>query len=898
VNVDAEPQGALPQGTLTLLFADVEGSTRLLNVLGDRYREVRTRSRELVRTAAHDHGGREVDWAGDGVFLVFERARDALGAAVQLQRALADEPWKPDEAVRLRMGVHTGEPALDEEGYVGIDVVIAARICSAAHGGQIVVSGTTRQIVASERADGIALRSLGEHRLKDVPTPLPLFQLVAPGLADTFPPLSTLGGATLPTLHHRLVGRAEHVARIEELLGRPDVRLVTITGPGGSGKSRLALEVAAEVATRRPVHLVPLAPIADPALVPAAIARALEVREASDRPLLASVAEALRGTRTLLYLDNLEHLAAAARHVGDLLEAVPDLDILVTSRSPLRLSSEHVLPLDPLSEAEAVELFVELATARGVRLAEERAPEIAAICRRLDCLPLAIELVVARLAFLSARQLLQALDAGLALDLEGPFDLPERQRTLRATLDWSYALLSPAQRALLGALAVFAGGCTLGDAQTVAGETDTLLADLETLVLGSLVRGSASGGEVRLSMLETVREDALDRLVAEGRLEPLRCRHGEHFLGIALAADAGLRGPEHRQWTDRLERELDNLRAALDWLLEAGRSADALQAIAALDRFWRAQAHVTEARRLLASGLERSAEAPPEIRAQALQCAGHLAMGQSDWDGATPLLEEAVALFRIAGRDGDAVEALGYLSFVALRRGELDRARSLAEEAQAAAAELGSARAKAISLTAIGDVAWVGHDHAQAVARYEEALALTRGLDDPLLETNTVYNLGMAAFQGEDRPRARAAFREALELAEDLHEVPHLAAARFMLAELDVLEADATSAEAHAREALALYTELEDDRSRARCLVILAATACTGDRTVEAARLLGVAERLRGVDAPDEFEQPLLTRIVPELEAALGLEGFATAKRDGGRAGTDLRHVVVTGATK
>jgi predicted ATPase len=896
VNEDAAPAHALPEGTLTLLFADVEGSTRLLNLLGDRYREVRTRSRELVRTATHDHGGREVDWAGDGVFLVFERASDALGAAVQLQRSLAEEPWKPDEAVRLRMGIHTGEPDLDEEGYVGIDVVIAARICSAAHGGQIVVSGATRELVGGERTDGVELRLLGEHRLKDVPTPLPLFQLVVPGLADTFPPLSTLGGATLPTLHHRLVGRSEQVARIEELLGRPDVRLVTVTGPGGSGKSRLALEVAAEAATRRRVHLVPLAPIADPALVPAAIARVLEVREAPDRPLLASVAEALRGTRTLLYLDNLEHLATAARQVGELLEAVPDLDILVTSRAPLRLSSEHVLPLDPLPEAEAVELFVELATARGIHLDPNRRPEISGICRRLDCLPLAIELVVARLAFLSPGQLLAALGKGLALDLEGPFDLPERQRTLRATLDWSYALLSETQRSLLGALAVFAGGSTLTDAEAVADVAETFLSDLEALVLGSLVRGSAAGGEVRLSMLATVRDDALERLVADGRLEPLRRRHAEHFLGIALAAETGLRGPEHRQWTDRLERELDNLRVALDWLLDAGRSADALRAIAALDRFWRAQAHVAEARRLLASGLERSPEMPPEIRAQALQCAGHLAMGQSDWAGAAPLLEEAVALFGAAGREGDAVEALGYLSFVALRRGEIDHARSLAEEAQAAATALGSARAKAISLTAVGDVAWVEREHGQAVARYEEALALTRGLDDPLLEANTVYNLGMAAFQGGDRARARSAFREALELAEELREVPHLAAARFMLAELDALEGEAATAETHAREALALYTDLEDDRSRARCLVILAATTSGGDHAVEAARLLGAAEALRGTDDPDEFEQPLLAGLIPALESVLGRESFASAKALGKR--DPSSGVVVAGATK
>jgi predicted ATPase len=756
------------------------------------------------------------------------------------------------------------------EGYVGVDVVVAARICAAAHGGQVVLSRTTRELVGASLPAGTSLRSLGDHRLKDVPEPQPLYQLVGEDLPEAFPPLSTLGGATLPTLHHRLVGRAEQLAGIEALLARRDVRLVTVTGPGGAGKSRLALEVAAEVATGRPVHLVGLASISDPALVPAAIARAIGARESPGRPLLQSVADALAGTRTLLYLDNLEHLAAAAGHVRALLDAVPDLDVLATSRAPLRLSGEHVVRVDPLPVDEAVELFLDLAETRGARLREAPAPEIREICTRLDCLPLAIELVTARLTFLSPAQLLEALDQGLSLELEGPRDLPERQRTLRATIDWSYGLLEEGQRELHGVLAVFAGGSTLEDARAVAGDPEGFLADLEALVLGSLVRGEAADGNVRLSMLETIREDALARLERDGQLEGLRRRHAELFLGRALVAEAGLHGTEQASWTDRLERELDNLRAALDWLLARDRIEDVLRAISALDRFWRAQAHLTETRDRLAAALERSGTVSARTRGLALRCSGHMAMGQSDWRGAVPLLEEAISLFRECGDEAEEVTTLSLLSFVALRLDDPERAAELAREALEVARVLGDDRSTIFALMALGDVAWVEGDHDRAVAQYEEAVTLSRGTGDPLLIVNAVYNLGMAAFQGSMLERATPAFEEALALGRDLHDAPHIAAAQFMLGHLDSLVGDVESAREHASESLALYTELEDDRSRARCLVILAAAAAGDGSFEEAARLLGAAEALRGDDPPDLFELRTLERFLGDLESRLG----------------------------
>jgi len=875
----------LPSGTVTLLFADVEGSTRLLHALGERYAPVRARMRALVRATASKSGGHEVDWAGDGVFLAFGGARDAVFAAAELQRSLAEEPWSQGEALRLRIGIHTGEPELDEEGYVGLDVHVAARICGAAHGGQVLVSRTTRDFVGDDPGAGISFRPLGSHRLKDVPSPEQLFQLLAPGLVETFPPLRTLGGATLPALHHRLVGRRKDLTATLSLLARPEVRLVTITGPGGAGKSRLALEAASLTAVERPVHLVGLAPVSDPELVPAAIARALGVREAAGRPLTESIADTLASTGALLLLDNFEHLAAAAPYIVALLDRASDLDVLTTSRVPLRLSGEHVVPLEPLTVYEASTLFAELAAARGVVLHDDSLPAVREICRRLDGLPLAIELVAARLAVLPPAQLLRALEEGLALEMEGPVDLPPRQRTLRATIDWSYGLLSEGQRELHQALAVFAGGCTLDDGRALAGAPSSFFPDLEALVAGSLLRSDVTDGEVRLSLLETVREDAVDRLIAAGRLDELRRRHAERFLELAVTAGVALEGPDQAEWLERLERELDNIRAALDWCLASGRVEDALRAVSALGRFWRAHSHVTEARRWLAQGLARADGLPVDVQADALWAAARQAVAQSDEAAAVPLLEQALGLYRKLGRPRETAFALGELGWIAFGRGEFDRAEMLYEEALAVARATADARAISATLNRLADIFSAREDHGRALVLHEEALALRRTLDDPLLVTDSIYNLGVATFRAGDRTRARQAFEESLALARELGEAGETAAPLFMLAELDLLAGEVDLSDERIRESLAIYTDIQNDRDRAMCLVVLAGVAVMRGSFEEAARLLGVAEALRGDSPLAFFELPVLERFQPELEAAVGKDAFAELKAEGAHLG-------------
>ncbi len=878
----------LPVGTVTLLFADVEGSTRLLHSLGERYGPVRARLRELVRDAAARWNGHEVDWAGDGAFLAFSGARDAIGAAVDLQRAIAAEPWPPEGVFRMRIGLHTGEPELVDEGYVGVDVHVAARICAAGHGDQVVISQATREVAGDEPVSGVTFSPLGRHRLKDVPESQALFQLVADGLAEDFPPLRTLAGATLPTLHHRLVGRARDLSAVQSLLTRPDVRLVTLTGPGGAGKSRLALEVAGQAAVDRPVHLVGLAPISNRELVPSTIARAIGVREAPGRTVFESIGEALADTGALLLLDNLEHLPGAATDVRELLDAAPDVKLLVTSRVPLRLSAEHVVPLPPLAVHDASELFTELAAARGIVLHEDTLSSIEEICRRLDGLPLAIELVASRLVILPPAQVLEALKHGLALEMEGPVDLPERQRTLRATLDWTYALLSDRQRELHETLAVFSGGCSLTGLRVLVESRPALFGDLEALVAWSLLRSDVADGDVRFSMLETVREHALARLESSDRLTGLRQRHGERFLELATQAEVELEGPQQAGWLERVEVELDNFRAAFEWALTNGRVEETLRAVSALGRFWRARGHIAEARRWLSRALaEATDDVPRDVIANALWWSARQAAAQDDLDAEVPDLEAALKLFRELELPRETAFVLGELGWIALQQGEAARAEALCSEALEVARETGDAAAISGQLNYLADVFSARGDHLRALAAHEEALELRRSVGDPLQVANSTYNLGIAAFENGEIERARRAFEETHALAQRLSDVLHTAAADFMLAEVALHEGDANEAELRILRCLAVYTELGSDRSRAECLVVLGGCAAASGRYEDAARLFGAAGALRGDATVNRFERPVLDRYGPDLASRLGEDRVAELGREGARIGVD-----------
>src|SRR6266487_3709298 len=471
----------LPTGTVTLLFTDIEGSTRLLQQLGERYASVLSECRDLLRTTFSEHHGYEVDTQGDAFFVAFTRARDAVSAAVAAQRTLASHRWPEGVTVRVRMGMHTGEPHLASEGYVGLDVHRAARIMSAGHGEQVLLSQTTHDLVEHALPEDVSLVDLGAHRLKDLQHPSHLFQLVIAGLPAGFPPLKTLDAYpnNLPIQPTPLIGREQEVATVAALLRHEDVRLLTLTGPGGTGKTRLGLQVAAELSDRfaNGVFFVNLAPLSDPELVIPATAQALDVQERTGQPLLELLKASLREKHLLLLLDNFEQVVRAALQVAELLAACPKLKIMVTSRMALHVSAEQEFAVPPLmlpdpkhlpdlvvlSQYEAVALFIQRARAvkSDFQVTNATAPAIAEICVRLDGLPLAIELAAARIKLFPPPSLLARLSHRLVVLTGGAQDAPARQQTLRDTIEWSYHLLDAGEQRLFRRLSAFVGGCTL-----------------------------------------------------------------------------------------------------------------------------------------------------------------------------------------------------------------------------------------------------------------------------------------------------------------------------------------------------------------------------------------------------------------------------------------------------
>jgi predicted ATPase/class 3 adenylate cyclase len=538
----------LSAGTVTFLFTDVEGSTRLLSELGEAYAEALARHRRVLLEAFARHDGVEVDTQGDAFFVAFARASDALAAAEEAQQVLTTGP------LRVRMGLHTGEPLLTDEGYVGMDVHRAARIGGAGHGGQVVVSQTTRNLAP---VDG--LRDLGEHRLKDLSAPERLYQLGH----QSFPPLKTLGRTNLPVPATPFLGRSRDLVAVVDLLGRRDVRVLTLVGPGGTGKTRLALQAAGAAADhyRDGVFWAPLATLRDPQLVLEAAGTALGAQRV--------VAEHIADKRLLLLLDNFEHVIEAAAQVGAVVAACPNLDVLVTSRELLQLRGEQAYLVPPLDVADGVELFLARARAQRPHFAlDSSVPEL---CARLDQLPLAIELAAARTRHLSTRQLLERLTKRLDV-LKAGRDVDPRQQTLRATIEWSYDLLSPDEQALFARIAIFSGGWTLDAVEEICD------ADLDTL--GSLVDKSlVRHNEERYWLLETIREYAAERLEASRDTEHLRRRHAEYFLGWAERAGLDVDSVEAGAAPHLAAAlaDLDNLRAALDCLA----AADPLLALAA-----------------------------------------------------------------------------------------------------------------------------------------------------------------------------------------------------------------------------------------------------------------------------------------------------------------------------
>ncbi|MEO6579373.1 MAG: adenylate/guanylate cyclase domain-containing protein, partial [Candidatus Limnocylindria bacterium] len=722
-------------GTVTFLFTDVEGSTKLLHALGaEAYADALAEHRRILREAFSAHGGVEVDTQGDAFFIAFPTAPGAVEAARRATEQLAPSP------IHVRMGLHTGTPLLAEEGYIGPDVHKGARIGAAGHGGQILVSSATAQLVDTD------LHDLGLHRLKDLSAPERIFQVGT----DQHPRLKTLHQTNLPIPATPFLGREAELEELAELVADPATRLVTLTGTGGTGKTRLALQAGANAAERFPdgVWWVPLAPLRDPALVSAETTRALG---GTGEP-----AEAVGERRLLMVYDNFEHVLDAADLVATLLARCPNMVVVATSREPLRIGGEREFAVDPLLPAQAVELFITRAIA--VRHDFTATDEIAEICARLDHLPLAIELAASRVKVLSSSALLERLEHRLPILAGGARDLPERQRTLRATIEWSHELLTENEQRLFASLAVFRGGCTLDAAESVVD------ADLDTI--GSLVDKSlVRVRDDRFWMLETIREFATERLAVSGEADALRDRHAAHYLALAVEAEPHL-FRDATAWAARLEAEHDNLRAALDRLERTDGMAHARLA-GALWRFWYLRSHLTEGLARLRAVLAALSTGSPE-RAKALHGVSVMLLNLRDTDGARAAAEEALALETAQGnRWGMAYATMmlgNALSEDVRPDRDLETAWARLEESADLFAKLGDDH---FELIARSNYAWIiddlrGADEAKPV--YERILKLARAHGNRRLEAGSLAQLGMIARDEDRLADASAMLRESVRL--------------------------------------------------------------------------------------------------------------------------------------
>lgn len=908
---------SLPTGTVTFLFTDIEKSTALLQRLGDRqYAEILEEHQRLLREAFAEGNGREIDTQGDAFLVAFSRARDALGTAVAVQRSLMKHNWPDGVSLQVRIGLHTGEPIVSAGRYVGLDVHRAARICAAAHGGQILLSDRASALVTKDLPDTVTLRDLGEHRLKDLAHPHRLLQALAPGLSSDFPPLRTLDAHAhnLPIQLTSFIGRAREIAEVKRVLSA--ARLVTLTGSGGAGKTRLALQVTADVVEDYPegVWLAEFAPIADPGLVPKTVASAMNVPEQPGRDMTGTLIDTLRPKALLLVLDNCEHLLAACRDLAAaLLRTCPHLRILATSREGLGVPGEtlwrvpslsmpedvrHLRPSEELVLYDAVRLFFDRAVAStpGFTVTAENAPAVVEVCRRLDGIPLAIELAAARTKVLSVEQIAVRLDDRFRLLTGGSRTLLPRQQTLRATLDWSYALLSDRERTVLRRLSVFAGGWTLVAAEAVCAggaiEASDILDLLTQLVDKSLVVAETQRGEARYRLLETVRQYSRDRVLEGGNDEDVRERHANFFLAVAEEAEPRLgavRAPditsiEDLRWMERLEREHDNFRAALEWSRTSSQNDTTLRLANALGPFWEIRGYWSEGRQRLEQALLRASTVSPTLRASALYRAGCMTWGQRDIRQAVAKLEESLALFRGLGDKDGMTASLNRLAIVAYRQGEYERATTLLEESLSLSRESHYKVGIASSLHYLGVCARLQGNYEQAEALDQESLSLFRALGlkrwtafaldslgllafyrgnfdranalcgealgqfqqwgDKFGAIGSLNSLGVVACVQGDYKRAAALCQESLVLSRELGDMGAMARSLNVLGRVAHFQGDCKQAEKLYKESLTLFWELGEKLGVAQCLERLGSAAITS-APERAVRLFAAADSLR-----------------------------------------------------
>ena len=904
----------LPTGTVTFLFTDIEGSTRLWEEHAEAMRAALGRHDDLLRAAITEHRGHVFKTVGDAFHAAFPTAADALAAVLDAQRALAREPWALPGGLRVRMALHTGEAEQRDGDYVGPTLNRAARLLAVGHGGQILVFRTTYDLVQDALPAGITLRNLGQHRLRDLARPEQIYQIVAAGLAAEFPSLRSLDAFpnNLPVQLTSFIDREREISEVRSLLAT--ARLLTLTGVGGAGKTRLALQVAADLLDDFPagVWLAEFAGLLDPALVPQTVAGSMGLREHYERPLLAILTEFLQFKHVLLLMDNCEHVVAeCAQLVDHLLRTCPQLRILATAQSTLGVPGEVAYgvpplglpdprgapPSEQLAQSAAVRLFVERASLGkpGFAVTADNAGALAQVVHQLDGIPLAIELAAARTRVMSVQQISERLADRFRLLTAGARTAAPRHQTLKAAMDWSYELLPEAERMMLQRLSVFAGGWPLDAAEAICAGADLasgqVLDLLARLVDRSLVQvEEIPDGSTRYRLLETVRQYARDRLRESGEEERTRTRHRDWFLLLAEQAERHLQGPGQRAWLDRLEIEHDNLRLALEWSRTAGGDAEYwLRLAGALWRFWDVRGYWGEGRTWLEGAIAQTAGLPTPSRLKVIIGAAYLASYQGDYARAVALSEESLDLTQALGDKRGKVSCLNIMGLEACRLENFDRAAELGKESLVLSQEVGDWWGAVEARVVLAIVARAQGDFERASTLLEEVVSQVRQVGDKYRLAMALNYLGLVKRELGDYARATELLEETLALAQELGDKWGTAFALSNLGIVAWYQKDFPQAAELFAKSLRLRVEVGEKRGIVTSLVGLGAVAAAQGQGERAATLFSAAETLRetiGVPLPP-FIRGTFVQHVADTRALLGEGRFGEIWAKGRALGLD-----------
>ena len=890
-----------PSGTVHLLFSDIGGSTQLAQRLGEKYVEVLERHQHILRDAFTKWNGHEVSTHGDSFFAVFSRATDAISAAVEAQHALAKETWAEDIRLQVRMGVHTGEPMLVNQDYMGVDVHRAARICAVGYPGQVLLSNQTRVMVERHLPPDVALRELGKYRLKDLNEPEHLYQLVIPGLPSDFPPLKSLEVMpnNLPVPLTSFIGREREIEEIRQLFN--SARLITLTGAGGTGKTRLAIEVTRKIGDRYPdgAWLVDLALLPEPTLIWQSIASVLAVREEPNRTLSQTLTDFLRSKNLLLLFDNCEHLiSACAQVVGTLLQTCPHLQILATSREPLVIPGEnqYYVPtlttpqidtemfLEQLNRTEAVRVFLDRAVMvrPTFKLTKANALAVAQICRRLDGIPLAIELAAARVKGLSVEQIVERLDDRFSLLSVGNRTALQRHQTLRAIIDWSYNLLSEKERILLSRLSVFAGGWTVESATEVCLVVQIEERDVLNLLLNlsdkSLVIIEEQDGETRYRFLETIRQYALEKLAESGEERLVRNRHLDFFIHFAEEAERNYRSAKQLYWFHVMERERDNFRAALDYALRTDQVETSLRLVGTAFWLWFFQGPWSEGQIWVESGLAKALDLRTKAGAKVRMALGLLQFAQSNYSAARTNLESSLSIWQELGDKWWSAFVLGFLGLVQRPRDPQAASHSL-EKSLKLATETGEDWILAFALWNSGENALYLKNTSDAEAMLNQSLELGQALGDRMLQNEALRALGEIYEAKQEYGQAVNLYKESLAIVQELRDITNVSHLYFNVGRALQLAGDNQEAKRYFLDALHQSRQLGKKVGEVRALAGLGVIAAAEGQAERAISLITASQSLiakLGLSFPSTHSA-WLDRHLEAARAQLGEEKFAAA---------------------